>query len=181
MEEIRVDLRQPNPERSMEGKRTAELLYKFNNAMPYSDEYNLIMTQLFTGGLGKNSMVSAPLYINLANNITIGNNVVIMPYFKCMSAGKVFVEDNVRIAMNVSVITNNHDMYERDVLTVRNVRICNNAWVGAGATILPGVTIGKNAVVGAGSVVTKDVPDNAVAVGNPAKIIKYLDGNRFND
>lgn len=100
-------------------------------------------------------MVNAPLYINLANNITIGNNVVIMPYFKCMSAGKVFVEDNVRI--------------------------CNNAWVGAGATILPGVTIGKNAVVGAGSVVTKDVPDNAVAVGNPEKIIKYLDGNRFNN
>ena len=102
-----------------------------------------------------------------------------MPYFKCMSAGKVYMEDDVRIALDVKVITNNHDFYDRDILTVEDVRICKNAWIGAGATILPGVTIGENAIVGAGSVVTKDVEADTIVVGNPAKPIKKLDSNRF--
>ena len=59
--------------------------------------------------------------------------------------------------------------------------ICKGAWIGAGSTILPGVTIGKHAIVGAASVVTKSVPDYAVAVGNPAKVIKYLDKERFEE
>lgn len=130
--------------------------------------------ELFTGGFGERSMVNAPIYINLAENIHIGNNVVIMPYFKCMSAGNVTIEDDVRIAMNVSIITNNHDFYERDILTVKDVHIGKNAWIGAGSTILPGVTIGENAIIGAGSVVTKDVKANTVVAGNPAKFIKEI-------
>ena len=112
--------------------------------------------------------------MNIADNIHIGNNVSINPYFKCMSAGNVYIEDNVMIAMNVSVITNNHDFYDRAVLTVKDVHIKKNAWIGAGAIILPGVTIGENAIIGAGSVVTKDVAPNTVVAGNPAKVIKEL-------
>ena len=102
-----------------------------------------------------------------------------MPYFKCMSAGKIVIEDDVRIAMDVKIITNNHDFYERDVLTIEDVHIQKNAWIGAGATILPGVTIGKNAIVGAGSVVTHDVLPNTVVAGNPARVIQTLDPDRF--
>ena len=138
-----------------------------------------MMKEIFCGGLGDNSRVLAPLYVNLAANVHIGNRVTIMPYFRCMSAGQVTIEDDARIAMNVSVITNNHDFYERDVLTVKDVHIGRNAWIGAGATILPGVTIGENAVVGAASVVTKDVPANAVVAGNPAKLIRMLDAEKF--
>lgn len=76
---------------------------------------------------------------------------------------------------------NNHDFYERDVLTVKDVRICKNAWNGAGVTILPGVTIGENAIVGAASVATKDVAPNTVVAGNPAKVIRELDGERFKE
>ena len=69
--------------------------------------------------------------------------------------------------------------YERQVLTCKPVTVKQGAWIGAGATILPGVTVGKYAVVGAASVVTHDVPDYAVVVGNPAKVIKTLDAAKF--
>lgn len=179
MEETRVDLRIPNPERSKEGKRTTGIVYKMNQADPLSQEYQELQKELFTGGFGKASRVHPPFYANLAANIHIGNNVVIMPYCKCMSAGNIYIEDDVRIALNVSLLTNNHDLYERDVLTVKDIRICKNAWIGAGATILPGVTIGENAVVGAASVVTKDVAPNTVVAGNPARVIRTLDRDRF--
>ena len=104
---------------------------------------------------------------------------MLMPYCKCMSAGNIYIEDDVRIALNVSLLTNNHDFYERDILTVKDIRICKNAWIGAGATILPGVTIGENAVVGAASVVTKDVAPNTVVAGNPARVIRTLDRDRL--
>ena len=174
MDEKRIDLRISNPDRRKEGMRTAKLIHKINNAEPFSEETSNLVKDLFTGGFGERSMVNAPIYINLAENIHIGNNVIIMPYFKCMSAGNVTIEDDVRIAMNVSIITNNHDFYERDVLTVKDVHIGKNAWIGAGLTILPGVTIGENAIVGAGSIVTKDVKANTVVAGNPAKFIKEI-------
>ena len=179
MEETRVDLRIPNPERSKEGKRTTGIVYKMNQADPLSQEYQELQKELFTGGFGKDSRVLPPFYANLAANIHIGNNVMIMPYCKCMSAGNIYIEDDVRIALNVSLLTNNHDLYERDVLTVKDIRICKNAWIGAGATILPGVTIGENAVVGAASVVTKDVAPNTVVAGNPARVIRTLDRDRL--
>lgn len=177
MKELRIDLRIENRERNEQIKRTSDVLFRLNNTQPFTDEYDRLVKEFFTGGLGENCFVLAPLYINIADNIHIGNNVSINPYFKCMSAGNIFIEDNVQIAMNVSIITNNHDFYDRAVLTVKNVRIKKNAWIGAGATILPGVTVGENAIVGAGSVVTHDVEPNTVVAGNPARIIKRLDSN----
>lgn len=173
-----VDLRIKDEQRKAEGKRTQTLLFEWNQCDPSSPRYQEIAKELF-GDFGEGSKVHTPFYCNLAKNIHIGKNVTIMPYFKCMSAGQVYMEDDVRIALDVKVITNNHDFYDRDILTVEAVRIGKNAWIGAGATILPGVTIGENAIVGAGSVVTKDVEANTIVVGNPAKPIKKLDSNRF--
>lgn len=173
-----VDLRIEDENRKAEGKRTKALLFEWNQCDPSSPRYQEIAKELF-GDFGEGSKVHTPFYCNLAKNIHIGKNVTIMPYFKCMSAGQVYMEDDVRIALDVKVVTNNHDFYDRDILTVEDVRIGKNAWIGAGATILPGVTIGENAIVGAGSVVTKDVEANTIVVGNPAKPIKKLDSNRF--
>ena len=173
-----VDLRIEDENRKAEGKRTKALLFEWNQCDPSSPRYQEIAKELF-GDFGEGSKVHTPFYCNLAKNIHIGKNVTIMPYFKCMSAGQVYMEDDVRIALDVKVITNNHDFYDRDILTVEDVRIGKNAWIGAGATILPGVTIGENAIVGAGSVVTKDVEANTIVVGNPAKPIKKLDSNWF--
>jgi acetyltransferase-like isoleucine patch superfamily enzyme len=79
----------------------------------------------------------------------------------------------------VQLISNNHDLYERQILICRPILIRKGAWIGAGATIMPGVTVGKYAVIGSASVVTKDVPDYGVAVGNPARVIRMLDPQRF--
>ena len=174
MKETRIDLRVVGKERREQNKRTSDALFRLNNTPPFTDEYDRLIKEFFTGGLGENCYILTPLYINLVENLHIGNNVSINPYFKCMSAGNIFIEDNVLIAMNVSIITNNHDFYDRAVLTVKDVRIKKNAWIGAGAIILPGVTIGENAVVGAGSVVTHDVAPNTVVAGNPAKVISTL-------
>ena len=180
MKETRIDLRIKDSKRNEQIKRTADALFRLNNTPPFTDEYNKLVKEFFTGGLGENCYILAPMYINIADNLHIGNNVSINPYFKCMSAGNIFIEDNVQIAMNVSIITNNHESYDRAVLTVKDVYIKKNAWIGAGATILPGVTIGENAIVGAGCVVTHDVEPNTVVVGNPARVIRKLDSEKFN-
>ena len=91
-----------------------------------------------------------------------------------MSAGGITIDDGVMIAANVQLISNNHDLYERQVITCKPVHIGKNAWIGAGATILPGVTVSDNAVVGAASVVTKDVAPDTIVAGNPAKLIKAI-------
>lgn len=178
-EEIRYDLKNPDPAMQEEAKRTTHLLHLLNQEEPGTEQYDRLLRELFTGEFGEGSRVATPLFVNRAGNVHIGKRVSIQPYFKCMSAGNVYIDDDARIAMNVSVITNNHDMYDRDVLLIQDVHICKNAWIGAGAAILPGVTVGENAVVGAGSIVTKDVPANTVAVGNPARVIRQLDGSKF--
>ena len=95
-------------------------------------------------------------------------------YDELMSAGGITIDDGAQIAANAQLISNNHDLYERQVITCKPVHIGKNAWIGAGATILPGVTVGDNAVVGASSVVTRDVEADTIVVGNPAKFIKRI-------
>lgn len=179
MDEVRIDLRIPNEERMEESVRSAQLCYKLNHTMPYTDEYNALLKELFGDTIGEGSRLNAPIFVNIAKNVKIGKNVVIMNGFQCMSAGGLVIEDGVMISLNCTIATNNHDVYDRAVITCKPVRIKKNAWLGVNVTVLPGVTIGENAVVGAGAVVTKDVPDNAVVVGTPAKIIKYLDADKF--
>ncbi|MDE5625758.1 MAG: acyltransferase [Muribaculaceae bacterium] len=84
------------------------------------------------------------------------------------------------LAANVQILSNNHDLRDREVITLAPVRICRGAWIGAGATILPGVTIGENAVVGAASVVTRDVAPNTIVAGNPAKLLRSFDPSTDN-
>ncbi len=175
-----IDQRIKDEKRKEEMIRSEILCHKFNMAIPYSSEAKKYLDELLVNGYN-NSTIKAPIYINRANNIYIGKNCSIQPYFKAMTSGKIYIGNNVMIAMNVSLISNNHNLYDRLLLEVKPVKILDNAWIGAGAIILPGVTIGKYAVVGAGSVVTKDVLDYEVVAGNPAKVIKTLDKEKFKE
>ena len=98
-----------------------------------------------------------------------------------MARGGITIEDNVMIAANVQLLSNNHDEYDRQILICKPILIKKGAWIGAGVSILPGITVGKYAIVGAGAIVTKDVPDYAVAVGTPARVVKTLDKNKFKE
>lgn len=175
MIEKRIDLRKPEENNPAEGARCMELCYKINQTMPMSDEYQKLVKELFCGQIGDNSRVMPGMVVVRGNSVKIGNNVVVMYNCLMMGAGGITIDDDVRVAANVQLISNNHDLKDRDILVCKPVHLKRNCWIGAGASILPGVTIGVNAVVGAASVVTKDVPDNAVVAGNPARIIKMIE------
>lgn len=173
MEEIRIDVRAQSPEELELHKKNEQLVFRLNHTLPMTDEYDRIMHEIFPA-MGEDSIVHAPLTAVRPYMVTIGKNVVVMNGCLMMGAGGITLEDDVMVAANVQLISNNHDLENRWIITCKPVRICKKAWIGAGATILPGVTVGENAVVGAASVVTKDVPANVIVAGNPAKIIKTL-------
>ena len=175
METVVVDPRKTTPQEMERGMRDVKLIFGINHTMPYTDEYNNLVRELFAGNLGEGSMVMPPLNCVCANMVKIGRNVIIMNNCLMMSRGGITIDDDVMIAANVQLISNNHDLHDRALLLCKPVHVCRNAWVGAGATILPGVTVGENAVVAAGAVVTKDVAPNTIVGGNPARFIRNVD------
>ena len=181
LEELRIDLRESfkDKEALEKGKIDAQNNHKFNLAKPFSEEYFSLMKELFYNQIGENSIIYNQLTVVCPQSVKIGKNVKVMNGVLMMSAGGITIEDNVMIAANVQLISNNHDPYDRYVITCKPILIKEGAWIGAGATILPGVTIGKYAIIGANSLVSKDIPDYGVAVGSPAKVIKYLEKEKF--
>ena len=150
------------------------LLNQMNNSSN-PEEISIILSKIL-GKEVQNIAVFTPLYINYGKHITIGKNVFIN--FDCtfLALGGITIEDDVLIGPKVSLITENHPLNPKDRkgLICKSILIRKNAWIGANAIILPGVTIGENAVVASGAVVSKDVPDNTIVGGVPAKFIKNI-------
>lgn len=178
-EELIIDQKIIDPEMEQEEQRQAKLIFDLNHTFSGSKEYADLMNELFKDRIGKGSKVLAPVYGRYMHKIEIGKNVLINGGFTAMSFGGITIEDDVVIAPNVQLLTDNHDPYDRTILICKPIVIKKGAWIGAGASILPGVTIGRYAIVGTSAVVTKDVPDYAVVAGVPAKVLKILDGERF--
>lgn len=117
-----------------------------------------------------------PFYTDCGINIKVGENVFINACCRFQDQGGIEIGDNSLIGHNVTIATLNHDFNptKRQNLTPNPVKLGKNVWIGSDCTILPGVTIGDGAIIGAGSVVTKSILANAIAVGNPARVQKYL-------
>lgn len=150
-----------------------QLCFKLNHTMPHTPEYKALVQELF-GEFGEGSKIMPMINVVRGKEVKIGRNCSILNNVLFMAAGGITIGDGAMIAANAQLITNNHDEHKRWLLTCAPIEIKRNAWVGAGATILPGVTVGENAIVAAGAVVTKDVAANTVVGGVPAKFIKDI-------
>lgn len=155
---------------------TKSLLIRVNTSSDPA-EIRKLLSQITGSEIDESVAVFTPLYINYGKHTKIGKNVFIN--FDCvfLDLGGITIEDNVLIAPKVSLLSEGHPVSpdNRQSLVPGHVHIKKNAWIGAGAMILPGVTIGENAVVAAGAVVSKDVPANTIVGGVPAKIIKTIE------
>lgn len=120
--------------------------------------------------------VSLPFYTDFGKHISFGKNIFINQNVTFVDLGGIYLEDDVLIGPGAHLLTVNHlvDPAKRRGIIVDSIRIKKNAWIGANATVLPGVTIGKNVIVAADATVTKDVPDNVIVAGTPAKITKEI-------
>ncbi|WP_243350231.1 sugar O-acetyltransferase [Parabacteroides sp. FAFU027] len=150
------------------------VLHKINNEFHELDELPSLFEELLGEPFQERTVIMPPFYIDFGSQLKLGKQVFINHNCTCMTAGTIIIEDGVMIGPQVTLLTANHDFDDHNVLICKTVCIKKNAWIGARATILPGITIGENSVVAGGAVVTKDVEPNVVVGGNPAKVLKRL-------
>lgn len=154
---------------------TIKLLNQMNNSGDPAEIRNLL-GQITDTKIDESTAVFPPFYINYGKDTKIGKNVFIN--FDCtfLGLGGITIEDNVMLAPKVSLLSEGHPVSpeNRHSLMVGRIHIKKNAWIGANAIILQGVTVGENAIVAAGAVVSKDVPDNTIVGGVPAIVIKEI-------
>ena len=155
--------------------RTLKLSASLNTATDV-DQIRERLSEIIGTPLDKSTTVFAPFHTNFGQFIQIGKNVFINHACSFLDMGGITLEDQVLLGPKVNLITENHpvDPANRRSLICKPIIIKRNAWIGAAATILPGVTIGENAIVAAGAVVSRDVPANTVVGGVPAQFIKTI-------
>lgn len=154
-----------------------KITMKMNNEYHTPEEIQKLFAQLSGQPVNKTLSLIPPFHTDCGKNIHLGENVFINMGCKMQDQGGIYLGDDVLIGHNVVFATLNHDENPdiRGALHPKPIHVGNKAWIGANSTILPGVTIGEGAIIAAGAVVTKDVPDNTVVGGVPAKFIKKIE------
>ena len=168
-----------SPELFAEQERRRDVLGAYN-ALPFSssEERDVLLARLVAEA-GDGCMIEPPLHANWGGaNLHLGNNVYANMGLTLVDDADIFIEDDVMIGPNVTICAGTHPVSPRlrakGLQYNKPVRICAGAWLGACCVVLPGVTVGRNSVVGAGSVVTRSIPADCVAVGNPCRVLKHL-------
>ena len=155
-----------------------EVCYELNSLRPSQKKERENIIRRLLGKTGKTFLIEQPFYCDYGYNIEVGENFYANVNLVILDGAKVCIGDNAFIAPNVGIYTAGHpldaEQRNRGLEYARPVTIGHNVWIGAGVNILPGVTIGDNTVIGAGSVVTKDIPSNVLAVGNPCRVVKEI-------
>ena len=153
-------------------------IYKYNNLPPEAEKEQEELIKEILGKTGENVHIEAPFHCDYGYNIEVGENFFANYNLTVLDVGKVRIGKNAQIAPNVSIYTAGHPIhpdsrnsgYEYGI----EVAIGDNVWIGGNVCIMPGVTVGDNVVIGAGSVVTKDIPDSVIAVGNPCRVVRAI-------
>ena len=156
-----------------------EIIHRYNSISPSATKERLSILKGLLGHIGDDEIIiNQPFYCDYGKQISVGRRFFANFNLTILDEAQVSIGDDCFIGPNVSIYTACHstDPVERNTRMewAEHVTIGDNVWIGGSVTILPGVTIGNNVTIGAGSVVTKDIPDNVVAVGNPCKVIKRL-------
>ena len=153
-------------------------LYDFNQTRPSEMEKRQKLLKELLAEVGENCYVEPPLHANWAKHTHVGSNVYANFNLTLVDDTDIYVGDSVMFGPNVTLATAGHpidpDLRRKVAQFNLPVRIGNNVWIGAGAVVLPGVTIGDDSVIGAGSIVTKDIPAGVVAVGNPCRVLRPI-------
>ena len=154
--------------------RSTHLCWEINGTDPlYHGEINDLIRELLPE-FPEGAKMIPPFHIDMGRFMYVGKKCYINYGLSVMALGGIIIKDNVMIGPNVTILTVNHDPKKLTLIHTAPVIIKEKAWIGANVSILPGVTIGKGAVIGTGSIVNRDIPDYAIAVGNPAKVVKYM-------
>lgn len=159
--------------------RCLDKLYDFNNTRPSELKLRTQMLKEMFAEIGDNCYIEPPLRSNFGGkHVHFGDSVYANFNLTLVDDTHIYVGNNVMFAPNVTVATAGHPILpklrKKGLQFNMPVTIGNNVWVGAGAILLPGVTIGDNSVIGAGSIVSKDIPANVVAVGNPCRVLREI-------
>lgn len=169
-----------DPELVAAARRAAELQKRYAELWPDDLEAARAVLRELLGALGDDTVLKPPLYVDYGSNLRIGARSFANYGLVALDVLPITIGDDVQLGPNVQLLTPTHplDPHVRRAKweAGKPIVIDNNAWIGGGAIVLAGVTIGENAVVGAGAVVTKDVPPNTVVVGNPGRVVRDLGG-----
>lgn len=155
-----------------------DIMFEFNQTRPSDRKRQQELLQELLGHLGEDCCIEPPLRVNWGKNSHFGDRVYVNFNLTLVDDTDIIIGNDVMIAPNVTIATAEHpveaDLRKEGMQFNKPVTIGDGVWIGAGAIILPGVTIGENTTIGAGSVVTKDIPANVVAFGNPCRVRKEL-------
>lgn len=156
--------------------RTIRLCSEMNASATDVNQVRTKLSEIIGIEIDESTAIFPPFYTNFGKFISLGKNVFINHACSFLDLGGITIEDDVMIGPRVNLTSENHplDPTDRKTVILQAIVIKRNVWIGAGATILPGVTIGENAIVAAGAVVNKDVSPNTIVGGVPAKILKVL-------
>ncbi len=155
-----------------------ETCWEINQIHPSRREEKKALYKKLFARIGDNFRIVGPFFCDYGYNIEIGDHFFANTNCVILDEAKVTFGDHVFIAPNCSFYTAGHpldaELRNKGVGFAKPIRVGNNVWIGGDVTVLPGVTIGDNVTIGAGSVVTRDIPDNVLAVGNPCRVVKKL-------